>query len=247
MYMDVVDLLDFYDSRLGQVARGMIQRRLRALWPDVRGETVLGLGYATPYLHAFGDQAERVIAVMPARQGVLHWPLGDRNLVSLADEVELPLPDLSVDRVLLAHGLECTEQLRGMLREVWRVLSERGRLLVVVPNRRGLWARREATPFGAGQPYTAGQLTRLLRDNLFTPLNTTRALFLPPLDRRLLLRSAPAFENLGQRWFQVFAGVVMVEAGKRLYAATAVPAKRRRRVLVGLPRIARPGARRAAR
>ncbi|MFQ5954961.1 MAG: class I SAM-dependent methyltransferase [Kiloniellales bacterium] len=247
MYMDAVDLRDFYASGLGQVARRMIQRRLRALWPNVRGETVLGLGYATPYLRAFRNEAQRVIAVMPAQQGVLHWPPEGPNLVSLADEVELPLPDLSVDRVLLAHGLECTEQLRALLREVWRVLTGHGRLLIIVPNRRGIWARREATPFGAGQPYTPGQLSRLLRDNLFTPLNTARALYLPPLDRRLLIRSAPAFENLGQRWFQVFAGVVMVEAGKRLYAATAVPAKPRRRVLVGLPKIAPPGARRSGR
>lgn len=244
MHTDVVDLRDFYDSGLGQAARRMIRRRLRALWPNVTGETVLGLGYSTPYLRAFREQAERVIAVMPAPQGVLHWPSEGPNLVSLADEVELPLPDLSVDRVLLVHGLECTEQLRPMLREVWRVLTGHGRLLIVVPNRRGLWARREATPFGYGQPYTPGQLSRLLRDNLFTPLQTARALYLPPLHRRLLIGSAPAWENVGGRWFQVFGGVVLVEAGKQIYAATPVQAKPRRRVLVGLPKTARPGTRR---
>ncbi len=246
MYTDVVDLRDFYASGLGQAARRMIRRRMRTLWPNVRGETVLGLGYATPYLHAFRGEAERVISVMPGPQGVLHWPPEAPNLVALADEVELPLPDLSIDRVLLVHGLECTEQLRAMLREVWRILTGHGRLLIVVPNRRGLWARREATPFGFGQPYTPGQLSRLLRDNLFTPLNTTRALYLPPLHRRLLIGSAPAWEKIGSRWFQVFGGVVMVEAGKQIYAATLVRAKPRRRVLVGLPKIAPPGARRDA-
>lgn len=244
MHNDVVDLRDFYATGLGQVARRMIRRRLRELWPHVRGETFLGLGYATPYLRAFRDEAERVIAVMPAPQGVLHWPPEGPNVVALADEVELPLPDLSVDRVLLVHGLECTEQLRPMLREIWRVLSGRGRVLIVVPNRRGLWARREATPFGYGQPYTSGQLSRLLRDNLFTPLQTARALYLPPLHARLMLGSAPAWEQVGARWFQAFGGVVIVEAGKQLYAATAVPAKPRRRVLVGLPKTARPGTRR---
>jgi SAM-dependent methyltransferase len=243
MYTDVVDLRDFYVSRLGQVARRMIRRRVRVLWPNVRGETVLGIGYATPYLRPFRDEAARVIAFMPAPQGVLHWPLEGPNAVALADEVDLPLPDLSVDRVLLAHGLEVTEQLRPMLREIWRVLTDHGRLLVVVPNRRGIWARLEGTPFGYGHPYTPGQLSRLLRENLFTPMRTARALYLPPLQQRLLIRSAPAWENIGDRWFQAFAGAVMIEAGKQTYAATAVRAPKRRRILVGLPPTAAPAAR----
>ena len=48
MWQDVVDLRDFYETQLGQMARRMIRRGVRALWPDVRGQRVLGLGYATP-------------------------------------------------------------------------------------------------------------------------------------------------------------------------------------------------------
>ena len=105
MYTDVVDLRDFYETRRGQVARHMIRRTVRALWPDLRGLRVLGLGYATPYLRQFRDEAERVIACMPASQGVLHWPLEGPWAVALTEETELPLPDYSVDRVLLVHGL----------------------------------------------------------------------------------------------------------------------------------------------
>ncbi|MDA1311018.1 MAG: methyltransferase domain-containing protein, partial [Proteobacteria bacterium] len=143
MYNDAVDLWDFYGTSLGQVARRLIRRRIRGVWPNVSGMTVLGLGYATPYLRPFRDEAERVFALMPAQQGVLHWPREGRNLVALSDESELPLQDVSVDRVLLVHGMECSEQLRPMLHEIWRVLTGNGRLLVVVPNRRGLWARFE--------------------------------------------------------------------------------------------------------
>jgi SAM-dependent methyltransferase len=246
MYTDVVDLRDFYGSRLGQVARRMIRRRMRALWPKVTGEAILGIGYATPYLRPFREEAARVIAIMPAQQGVLHWPPEGPSAVALADEVDLPLPDLSIDRVLLVHGLECSEQLRPLLREIWRVLTGHGRLLVVVPNRRGIWARLEGTPFGYGHPYTPAQLSRLLRENLFTPLRTARALYMPPLQRPLLIRSSPAWENIGDRWFQAFAGAVMIEAGKQIYAATAVRPPKRRRILVGLPTGAEPAARRGA-
>src|SRR3954465_15157403 len=207
MYTDAIDLREFYESSLGQVARRMIRRRVRELWPDVRGQVVLGVGYAAPYLRPFREEAERTIALMPASQGVVYWPPEGPGLSALADEAELPLPDMSVDRVLLVHGLECTEQLRPMMREIWRVLAGGGRLLVVAPNRRGIWARLDRTPFGHGHPHTPGQLSRLLRGERFPPERSAAALFVPPTEWRVVLRSAGAFESIGERWFTRFAGV----------------------------------------
>lgn len=229
MWLDVVDLRDFYASQLGRVARRVIQRRLRELWPNLANYSVLGYGFATPYLNAFRGEAERVVAAMPASQGVLHWPAEGQGLTMLADEADLPLPDLSVDRVLMIHAVECGEQLRPMMREIWRVLSDNGRLVVVVPNRRGIWARFERTPFGWGRPYTPGQLTRMLADTMFTPISTTAALFMPPGRSRMLLSSANAWESVGERWAQPFGGVVVVEAVKEIYGATPEGAKARRR------------------
>ena len=71
MILDVVDLRDFYASSLGGISRRMIRRQVRALWPNLRGQRVMGFGYATPYLIPFVDEAERVLAVMPTRMGVL--------------------------------------------------------------------------------------------------------------------------------------------------------------------------------
>ena len=218
MFNDAADLWDFYGTRVGQVARRLIRRRIRELWPSSAGETVLGLGYATPFLPLFRGEAERVFAVMPARQGVLHWPREGKGLVCLADEAELPLQDVSVDRVLLVHALECTEQLRPMLQEIWRVLAGNGKLLVVVPNRRGIWARLDRTPFGHGHPYSPTQLSRLLKDNMFAPSLTAHALYIPPSNSPLLLRSAVAVEKLGERLFNRFSGVILIEATKQIYA-----------------------------
>lgn len=234
MWTDVVDLRDFYATPLGQMARQLIRLRVRAMWPDLAGQSVLGLGYATPYLRQFREEAQRVIAVMPAQQGVLHWPPEGPNAVALADETELPLPDYSIDRVLLVHGLECGEHRRDMLREVWRVMTGSGRLLVVVPNRRGIWSRSDRTPFGQGHPYSTSQLSRLLRDNMFTPLQTSRALFIPPLRGRALLRTAAAWERVGTRLFPTFSGVIIVEAAKQIYPA-ALQRPRRARSAVVLP------------
>jgi SAM-dependent methyltransferase len=222
MSTDVIDLRDFYDSSLGQTARRMIRRRIRAIWPDSHNLSVLGLGFSTPYLRAFREETERVIAVMPSSLGVLPWPPEGPGLVCLADETDLPLPDRSIDRVLLVHALESTEQVRATLREIWRVLADSGRLLVVAPNRRGIWARLDRTPFGQGRPYTPSQLSRLLRDNMYTPLQSSSALFMPPFQSRFVVRSAPAWEQVGERWFPTFAGVLMVEAAKQIYAASSL-------------------------
>ena len=229
MWNDIVELREFYDSPLGRVARRAINRRVRTLWPDITGLSLLGLGFATPYLSPFTGEATRIIAAMPAQQGITHWPPDAPGLVSLCDEAEIPLPDLSMERIILAHGLECSENLRPMLREVWRVLGDGGRLMLIVPNRRGIWARMDRTPFGHGSPFTPGQMGRLLRDTLFTPMRTEYALFVPPSRSRMVLAAAGAWERAGLRWFQTVAGVLVLEASKQIYGATPVGQTVRRR------------------
>ena len=235
MWADVGDLHRFYRTRLGQMTRRVMRRNVRALWPDVRGMCVLGVGYATPFLRPLRDEAARTIAIMPARQGVVRWPPESDNLAALSEETDLPLPDRSVDRLLLVHAVECSEQLRPMLREMWRVLADDGRLIAVVPNRRGIWARLDRTPFGHGHPYTPDQITRLLRETMFTPMRTEYGLYMPPSRRRLPVSWAQTIESIGYRWFPGFGGVLMVEAGKQIYAATTAEPARRRRVYAPAP------------
>jgi len=234
MYQDVADLNAFYRSRLGQVTRRVLLARIRAMWPDTGQQRLMGLGYATPYLRVFQDEAERVISVSPAAQGVIRWPGQGPAQVCLADEDALPLDDESVDRVLMIHALEHSQSLAAMMREVWRVTAAGGRILVVVANRRGIWARADHTPFGFGHPFSERQIERLLRDSMFTPLATEFALYVPPSQRGLALWAATAWERLGRRWGLPLPGVVMVEATKQMYGSLPVASRRRagRRVLV---------------
>ncbi len=234
MQPDVVELQHFYDGHLGNMVRHMIRRRIRAAWPSTQGMRVLGLGYATPYLRQFRDEAERVAAFMLAGQGVHHWPSGPGGRVALVDDTELPLEDAMVDRVLVVHALEHAGHAQTMLQEAWRVLAADGRLLMVVPNRRGIWARFERTPFGAGRPYSARQIEKLLRSCRFNPLRTQGALYFPPSRRPVFLKAAGAFEKLLPRIkVNAFAGALLIEASKQVYAisdrgAYMVKARRRR-------------------
>jgi SAM-dependent methyltransferase len=238
MHLDVTELRAFYDTILGQMARRILRRRIRDLWPDVTGLRVLGFGYVTPYLRPYLGDAERVLAFMPGAQGVIAWPRRGPNLTALTEDCDLPLPDGSIDRVLIVHGLEVGETVRPLLREVWRVLAPGGRVLIVAPNRRSLWAQIESTPFGTGRPFTRRQLMRLLRDQMFTPTQWDAALHFWPVRQAFLLRWAPYFERFGAQWMPGFAGVHLVEASKQIYGLVdGLPerAKGRAMVLVSQP------------
>src|SRR6201999_2233821 len=116
-----------------------------------------------------------------AAQEVVKWPSKLPTLTALVEELDLPLPDAAVDRVLLVHALEMSQDATALLREIWRVMASGGQLLAVVPNRRGLWARMDTTPFGHGRPYSRPQIASLMREASFTPVGWSEALYVPPI------------------------------------------------------------------
>lgn len=227
MHLDVEDLRDFYAEPIGIMVRRVLSHRIRARWRPPLGETLIGLGFPTPYIGAFRTDVVRLGALMPAAQGALVWPNEGKTASVLVEEDQLPLPDNSVSRMLVVHALEVAERPASLLREIWRALEPEGRLMMVVPNRRGVWARTDATPFGQGRPFSRGQLEHLLTDALFTPTDWGNALHFPPLKRPLLLKSALTWERAGAKLGSAFAGVIIVEAKKELIAPIAKPARAR--------------------
>jgi SAM-dependent methyltransferase len=223
---------EFYATRRGAVAARLVRERLTAFWPSLAGQTVLGVGYAAPYLRLWREEAARCIVLTPAQVGATRWPAGAPNLSCTAEEDALPFPDLCFDRILLVHGLEAAENGRRLLREVWRVLKDDGTLLVVAPNRRGMWAHVESTPFGQGQPYSPGQIGRLLAASMFRVERRDTALYMPPTRLRVVLRSAQVWEGAGRRLVPRFAGVTITEAVKDVYAAVPLRAVMRRRMVL---------------
>src|SRR3990167_1922065 len=222
MWTDVIDLRDFYDTRLGHVARRMIRRKIREFWPDVRGRNMMALGYPTPFLRYYREEAQRLVVAMPAEQGALSWSRKTPNIVVLTEETQLPLANKSVDFALVVHALEFTSHPREMIQEVWRVLTDGGRLIVVVPNRTSIWSRLDKTPFGQGHAYSMSQLNQFLKENTFTPIRADHTLYIPPFQSRVFLSTATAWEKLGHKWFQNLSGVLIVEATIKVYAGAKV-------------------------
>jgi SAM-dependent methyltransferase len=228
MLLDARELQAFYETRLGQASAKFIRRRLRELWPSVRGEAVAGIGYAHPYLRPFRSEAARILCLMPAQQGAQHWPPHAPNLTALIDEAAIPLPDASIDRIIVAHLVENTESLRPLLRQIWRVLTPSGKVIFIVPNRTSLWAQFETTPFGHGRPFTRTQLHALLADALFTPTATASTLFMPPFGASWLLRSGTRWNGWGQTLWPKLAGVHLMEATKEVMSIAPIKGHRQR-------------------
>lgn len=228
--LDVRALREFYGSQLGEVTRRLVGRVIRSRWANTSNLTIAALGYGLPYLDRFRDRASRCIALMPSQQGVVAWPdqRGCASTLVWADM--LPLPDASVDRLLVTHALEAVERPETLLEEVWRVIAGEGRVIIVVPSRRGIWARADRTPFGQGSPYSRAQLRELLNRAILSPIFWGEALYFPPIPKNYVVRSAPAIERLGAALNLPFAGVHIVEAIKQIHRPVGRRAVIRRRL-----------------
>ncbi len=219
MHLDVLDLRAFYyRTKLGRATKFTLQEVLQKVWPDVQDQTVVGFGFAVPFLRPFLGRARRVISLMPGQQGVMPWPQNAGNVSCLVEETNWPIEAGCVDKLLIAHGLETCERPDALLAEIRRVLAPGGSVVFVVPNRAGIWSRRDATPFGYGRPYTSRQLEAQLRKHKFMPERQLSALYGPPSEKRFWLRTARLWEQTGNKLgSQLMAGALIVEASKQVF------------------------------
>lgn len=220
MHLDVQDLRNFYyRSTLGRAAQKAIRQQVLSLWPEAQGQSVVGFGFAVPLLRPYLKDARRVTALMPGPQGVMPWPAGMPNVAVLSEETLWPIETGHVDKLLMMHGLDTSEQPSALLEEAFRVLGPGGRALFVVPNRAGLWSRSDATPFGFGRPYTFSQLEAQLKRHNFMPERSASALYQPPSTRRFWRKTADMWERAGGRFSMIMGGgVLIVEATKRVHS-----------------------------
>lgn len=236
MHLDVQDLRNFYyRSTLGRAAQKSMRDRMLDLWPEAKGQTVVGFGFAAPLLRPYLNNARRVVTLMPGPQGVMPWPAGLPNTSVLTAETMWPIETGHVDKLVVLHGLETSEHPSDLLEEAWRVLGPGGRALFIVPNRAGMWARRDLTPFGYGRPYSPGQLETQLRKHQFLPERHLGALYQFPSNRKIWMKSAGVFERIGRHMPTMMAGgAFMVEATKLVYPPKGEVKKKRQRAPLGV-------------
>ena len=216
--MDWERLSAFYQTPLGKVTRRTLRHGVRSFWPPGMRETLLGVGYPVHALTPYMEDALALHIAVPKRFGASPWPESGPTRVVLVDVHELPFLEGTYEKILLLHGLEFGENFDRLLGECWRVLAPGGRILVGVPNRRGLWSHMDHTPFGWGLPFTVGQLEELLKAYGFTPTQTRYSLLMPPVRSRTLLSLFSRMETFFKGPLRKLSGVILMEAVKQVYA-----------------------------
>ncbi|GBQ25404.1 SAM-dependent methyltransferase [Gluconacetobacter sacchari DSM 12717] len=214
----------FYASRAGDNTTRLLRQRLHAFWPHTGGDRILGLGYTLPFLPlwARADGAPCLSArinTAVTRDAPARMAEGVRDC--LVAEDRLPFPDLSFDRVLLVHALELTDRPDALIRSVWKVMKDHGRLLLVVPNRTGWWAHSDGTPFGQGAPFSARQIARRLSQAFLCAERHDGALFMPP-PGAAHRRAAALAERAGHMLLPQLGGVFVIEAVKDVWSGVPV-------------------------
>lgn len=230
--MDIVTLKDFYASTLGRRVQETLCDQLNLWWPDLTDKRVMGFGYALPYLSALRTRAQQCFAFMPAAQGASPWPCDDKVATALVFEEDLPLPDASVDCILLVHAFEYTENSFETLNEIWRVLTPNGQLIVIVPNRSGFWARNGCTPFGYGEPYSRQQIVRLFEKTNFSSGPVQEMVYYTPSSGYASRLFSFFYEPFARYLLPYFGGLLMCQAQKRVYQGLPVQCRQSRRVFI---------------
>ncbi len=210
-------LTSFYQTPLGILTQRLLAARLAELWPHLAGEEILALGDIRPLWEVLTAQGGRLFGFTESKE-IKRLARADPASVFSPPSLPLPVADASMDRVVALHFLENLSNPADALDEIGRVLKGEGRLLLIIPNRHGIWARSKATPFGSGQAYSFYQISTLLKDQGFQIDRARGALYVPPVRSRLVLSLTDGLEKGGRCLFPSLGGVLLIEARKRIYA-----------------------------
>ncbi len=219
--MNVTQLEKFYfRTDLGRFASEILNNQVRAIWPDPVGGSLVGYGFSAPLLSHFIAQNERVVNLIPNQLGISKWPPEKPNINVPTLESNWPIPSSGVERVIILHGLETSENHSNPLAECWRSLAPEGQMILIVPNRMGLWARSKASPFccnGQNSAFTLAKIQRLLHHHKFQIDAYHPALFSPPKSTGTPGKFSRFFENACCNTSLNFGGVTIVVARKRIF------------------------------
>lgn len=219
----------FYQTHAGQTCAALLRERLQWFWPDLRGQRVLGLGYAGPYLGAWQGRGALSISARTPEHGLgraaghaLRQSIGPvRECV--VDQYALPFEDETFDRVVLVHACTDAAQMVPLLRAAGRVLKDDGRLLLILPNALAGRLRQRGTPFAQDVACSRTALRTMLGHAMLLPERRDEALFLPARHACASMRRGRRLDIAGKVLLPGLGSLMLVEAVKDVFSATPLP------------------------
>ncbi|MGB0844101.1 MAG: class I SAM-dependent methyltransferase [Alphaproteobacteria bacterium] len=219
----------YFSTALGRVSAQVLSQQIDEVFDSGRNLRVLGCGYTTPYLSGVTPMCERLIEIRTEETNSLATtdrttPKGlGSGLLALVESGAIPFSQNAFDRIVATHFLELSQHLNADLYELHRIVQPEGQLVLVVPNRMGLWSRSEQTPFAKGQPFTPTQIRHVLEQVGFKVESCKSALYFAPRNWHLNLKVSRFVENT-MRWLGTWVGrppvggVLIVSVRKRQIA-----------------------------
>lgn len=210
-------------GQLGRRVHALESRLVTDALTHVFGWQLLQIGAwgaASELLHAARTQRTAVLMQQPVSNGV------DGIMMIRSRTDSLAIASDSVDAVLLPHTLEHTPDPHGLLREVERVLSGDGQLIILGFRPFSLWGTRNVFAVNGFPPGTErligeGRLRDWLKLLGFEITDARRYLFTWPWGGAVP-RSQRLLEAIGPHTWPLLAGAYMLTARKRVYTLTPV-------------------------
>jgi SAM-dependent methyltransferase len=186
----------------------------QAFYDTATGHAVQSI--ITPYINEY---------LQDNKLAILKQGFTDPYSAPLDNEKPEALAENAFDLIIAIHHLEFAENISESLKQSYTVLKSQGRMLLVVPNRGGLWARANWTPFGNGIPFNLRQMRFYLTETQFEIVKIRKALYIPPFTNPHILKVVPQIERLASFLCPFTAGVHIIEVRKNLYAPTGTAVK----------------------
>ena len=217
------DLVNWFDTPLGQAVLELDNARLSRLLPDMFGYHILQVGnFLKPDLLVTSRINHKLVSsLIPSENS-------GKNPDLICMNSALPIESESMDVVLLPHVLEFEDQPHQLLREAQRVLIGEGHVVIIGFNPISLWGLwrlflnwREYPPWH-GHYINIVRLKDWLSLLDFEVVRLERFFFRPPLKNMNVMKRLNIMEQLGQYCWTIFGGIYLLVAKKRVVSMTPI-------------------------
>lgn len=219
MKIDLDKLNTFYKSPLGLYVNAVLHDILHDLVKTMtltKTSTVIASAGSFAYAGLLPDPLQKLSFQAYHDQTV--WPEAIAKNHVVTNRNHWPCHAEEADLICMIHDLEFAENPEIYLKEAWRVLKGEGRMILIVPNRAGRWAREDNNPFGRGYPYSLDQIASLLKKAQFQIDGVERALFYPPFEPKSFVTGLyrKMTESLGP-YALLQGGVFVLQISKHVF------------------------------
>jgi SAM-dependent methyltransferase len=216
------ELCEWFAQLPGRSLLAVESYSLRAVWPSLFSKVAVQLGCVGP-VDLLEDCNAQVRAVLD-RPGVSGTPVV--RVYGVPEQ--LPFDSRSVDIMLLPHTLEFADDPHQVLREVSRVLTPEGHVVILGFNPFSLWGlchllrrRRGSAPWN-GNFLQLARIKDWLKLLDFEIARGRMLYYRPPLASESTMDRLRFLDKAGNRWWPMAGAVYLLVAKKRVAGMTPI-------------------------